>query len=1293
MCFDDPRFRLRFPLLLCATLALSMICVGCNRSTSQKPVQRGGTPNANTVHVDQHDLAGGASPIADLDKPLFEELSTEVSGVNFVHPLDLDHRLSYLYHSGYSCGGVCLGDVNGDGLSDIFLASGPGSNALFLNRGNLTFERSDALGVDDTESWSVGASMTDVDGDGDLDIYVCNYDSPNMLWINQGTDKTGEVQFSEVGEACGLNYAGPSHCPYFSDFDQDGDLDLFLLTNRLYSPTGRPNVVASELGPNGQPQIKKEFAKYYRVVRPAVEAPSVDPTAKTPGPFMLELGHEDRLYRNDSQDERGLPQFQDVTTSSGIENVIGHGLSALIWDVNDDGLPDIYVANDYSDPDKFWINQGPTQGGHFRFVDRTEQYVPYTAWSSMGSDIADVNGDGKLDFMVADMAATTHFKAKSTMGEMTGWRRWILENDWPRQAMRNMLYIDSGAGRYQEAAFLAGVGSSDWTWSVKFADFDLDGRNDLYLTNGTARAFSDSDIIINPRMLVGKTEWSIFRDKSQNRERNVAFRNTGGLAFGNVGQAWNLDKEGMSYGAATGDLDNDGDLDLVVCNLDEPVSIYRNRATERGQHWLRVKLNGTGENRFGMGAVVTVKLPGGEPLVRLMNPQTGFLSVNDPVLHFGLGGADKILELKVRWPDGKVQTLGAQQADQMVVVDEQSAAAKPTLNPMANPLKQDFVELSDKRSGLRFRHKERLFDDYQREFLLPGKLSQFGPGIAVADVNGDDRDDVFIGGAAGQAGVLFIHQQNHTFRPAQNMPWVSDAASEDMGALFFDADRDGDLDLYVAHGSNEWTAGDHRYADRLYLNQTRLDGVVRFTSSDENALPAIFQSGSCVVGADYDRDGDVDLFIGSRSIPGQYPRTPNSTLLRNDGEKTGDVQFTDVTDSVATHLRQCGLVTGALWSDVDTDGWPDLLVTTEWGPVHLFLNRQGALEEVTKSLVFAEHLGWWNSIVGGDFDADGDMDYVTLNVGLNTKYGHPTVAKPAILYRGDMDGNGVVDLVEAKTSLEGELPVRGRSCSCNAMPLLREKFPTYKQFASSSLAGIYTDTGLNRADRLAATEFQSGVWINDSTVGKPNFRWQPLPPETQLSPGFGSVVANFLGLNRPAFALTQNLFSREPETGLWRGGLGGIVVLDDESSFQHIPTGQSGFLVDGDGKGLAVVDLNGDHRPDLVATQNNDVVKAFQLNADRIESPIAVRLQGLPGNPLAFGARVFLVREEQIIGSAEVCGGSGYLSQSSSTVFFARPPRATAGLNIRVVWPNGEPSSTSVIATDNEIRIREQAGE
>ena len=1204
---------------------------------------------------------------------LFTELTPEKTGLAFVQKIETGDPQAYLYNSGYACGGVAVGDVNADGRPDVFCVSGPGDNALFLTEGGMKFAKAGAgaASLADSWVWGCGTAMADVDGDSDLDIFVCNYDAPNRLWLNDG-----KGNFTDVSATTGLDFAGPSHTPYFYDLDNDGDLDLFLMTNRLFYPTGRPAEAASERGPDGKQRVKAKFAPYFRVVQPPSSGTE---EGSAPGrkaePFLLEYGHPDRLFRNDGPDKSGVLRFKDVTRGSGIENRPGHGLSALVWDVNKDGLPDIYVANDYTDADCLWINTGADAAG-FHYRNAVADYLPLTAFSSMGSDIGDLNGDGRLDFMVPDMAGTTHFRAKTTMGEMTGYRRWVLENDWPRQAMRNMLFLDSGAGRFEEVAFQAGLARSDWTWAVKFGDFDLDGRTDTFMTTGAARNFGDSDIVVNPAKMVGHTEWKFYINTPEGRQENLAFRNEGALHFGNVSAAWGLDKNSMSYGAATADLDGDGDLDIIATNLTDNVSLFQNSAAGGGGHWLKVRLDGL-KNRYGIGALITVKLEDGGQLVRLMAPQTGFISSSEPVAHFGLGADARVAGIAVQWPGGEgVQSLGPQKADQLLTIRE---ALVPKA-PAQAPAEKLFTEMDAAKTGLAFVHTEKPYDDYKREFLLPGKLSQFGPGLAVADVNGDGLDDLYCGGAAGQAGRLFVQQSDHTFRPLENPPWAGHGDTEDMGALFFDADRDGDLDLYVASGSNEWDPGDAHYADRLYTNSTPAGGAVAFAEAPANSLPDLRLSGSCVCGADFDRDGDVDLFVGSRSVPGQYPLTPDSVLLRNDSAAGGAVKFTEVADELAPGLKKAGLVTGGLWSDVDGDGWADLLVTCEWGPVRLFLNNQGKLAEATEAAGLAARTGWWNGVTAFDADGDGDMDYAALNVGFNTKYGHPSAEKAAVLYREDMDGNGVFDLVEAKCSAEGELPVRGRSCSSTAMPFIRDKFKTYRAFASSTLAGIYSDDKLGKATRVAATEFATGLLVNESKPGVPKFTWQPFPAEAQYSPCFGAVAADFMGDGHPGLALAQNLYSREPETGVWRGALGGILLPDGKGGFTAGDPSRTGFILPGDGKALVTGDFDGDGWPDLAASQNDGPLAVFHRRSGGT-APLVIRLAGAAGNPSGFGARVRLLEGSTALRTQEIHGGSGYLSQSSASVTFFVPPHSGKSLTIAVRWPSGRETSRPVPAT------------
>ncbi len=1185
-----------------------------------------------------HGLAQESAPLAGPSRgeTPFTLLSPKSTGIEFQSPLLEDHPLNYLYHSGFACGAVAIGDVDGDGRPDLFFTNGPGKNALYLQRGPLQFEEAPAaLGLSGGNRWGTGCAMVDIDNDGDLDLYVCNYRGRHELYVNQLVP-TGKLAFEDRAPAMGLDLVNASMTPAFADMDLDGDLDLFMLNNRLERPEGRPAKPPYKVV-QGKPQVLPEFAPFYRL--------------RQNGPKSFEMdayGQPDRLYRND----KGV--FVDVTVQAGISGE-GHGLSATWWDYNEDGYPDVYVGNDFTDPDRLYRNNKDGT-----FTDVLGETMPYCSWSSMGSASADLNNDGLVDLFSADMAATSHFKQKINMGDMSK-HRWLMETGWPRQIMRNMLYINTGIHRFKETAFMSGVAQSDWTWAVKLADFDSDGWTDVYLSNGMARNFSNADIPMGAGALVGRTEFEVYRDTPPMREKNLAFRNRGGLKFDDVSESWNLDALGMSYGAAQGDLDGDGDVDLVVMNLGESPSVYRNDIGTG--HRLTIALEGSASNRAGWGSTVRVEA-GGVVQTRYLHPITGFQGCDLAELNFGLGERSVSDVVTVKWPSGRQTRLTNLAAGRRYVLREKDAGGEVEAAPTKTP--SLFVERA-RELGLTYRHLERPYDDYAKQPLLPGKLSQLGPGMAWGDMDADGDDDLFVGGAAGRPGALFRQDEGRFVQVSG--PWGNDRESEDMGMVWLDADRDGDLDLFVASGGVEHMIGSPALRDRLYLNL----GQGRFVRAGEEVLPQAFYSSGVVTAADYDRDGDVDLFVGSRSIPGDYPLGPASRLLRNESQP-GRPKFADVSKSFSG-LADVGMVTGAVWTDVNGDAWPDLALVSEWDSLRLFVSRGGRLELEPAAVERAGLLGWWNGLASGDLDGDGDVDFVATNVGLNTKYGRPSVKKPSLLYYGDMDSSGVRQLVEAKSGEEGLLPIRGRSCSSRAMPFIAKKFESYRSFAQASLEAIYTRHSLAEAERFEGSEFQTGIFRNVSQGGVVRFEFEPLPFAAQATPGYGVSILDGNGDGNVDLAIVGNLYTREPETGLWRGAMGLLLAGDGRGGFDEVPYAQSGFVVPGDGKSLTRSDINGDGVPDLVAGQNNDQLMAF-VSEGAADGYVSLRLRGKPGNPSALGARAVLHLNDGTTRMASVDGGSGYLSQSSAELFFgigAGKPK-----EVVVTWPDGSTSRHEV---------------
>lgn len=927
---------------------------------------------------------------------LFLECARD-AGVNFTHELIEDHEKAYLYYSGMAVGGICLADVNGDDLLDIYQAGAVGENALWLNQGQMKFSRTTLpVSLQGNDQWGTGAALVDLDADGDLDLYQCHYDAPNQLFLNDG-----KGSFVELKGAAGLGVQDASLQPFFADVDCDGDLDLFLLCNELIAPKGRPAempVIDRGFGP----EVKADYRRHYKL--------QMDFEGRNK---LVEYGRKDYFFLNESKD--GVLNFKDVSEGSGLQ-MEGWGLSAVWWDYDSDGDLDLYVANDFDTPDRLFRNDGVTKSGVPRFENVIAEVFPHTSWSSMGSDVADYNRDGLPDLMSVEMASNSHYKSKVKMGALTPSRRHILTQSIPRQYMRNHLQVNTGSGYFQEVAQAAGVGSSEWSWVVKFGDLDNDGYQDVFLSNGISRDFMNADRnkgggdLGNAR--IGRTMWEIEKDAPENPEENLVFQNLDGKKF-QKRLDWGLGLLGMSYSAAMGDLDRDGNLDLVVSDLGKRTKIYRNQGGKGSG--VSVQLRGRTSNIMGIGAKVILTDSSGIRHTRWMNPWTGFQSQNDAALHFGLGQATAS-KLEIFWPSGNYQAISLEGGNHgLIKVTEEAGGTAPG-GEVVSP-RFESVQVPS------YRFEEDEYDDFKAQPLLPQKLSQLGPCLAKGDLDGDGDEDFFVGGANGREGSLFLNQDGTFVRSPQKAFGGRHKYSEDAAAEIFDADGDGDLDLLVISGSTERSAGHAFYRDRLYLNEL-VEGEVKLTEAGEGSFPDLRDSGSCVASADYDGDGDLDLFIGSRSIPGQYPLNPVSRLIRNDSTKD-KVMFTDVSGK---DLKLEAMVTDASWADLDRDGDLDLVVGTDWGVIQIYVNQSGELVESSKSVGTGERRGWWRSVKVVDVDQDGDLDLVAGNTGVNTKYGSPTQAYPAILYYGDLDGSGESHIVEAKLEKESDrpLPVRGR---------------------------------------------------------------------------------------------------------------------------------------------------------------------------------------------------------------------------------------------------------------------------
>ena len=1060
----------------------------------------------------------------------FDLLSSKETNIDFNNAIiETKYFNHYFFGQIYVGSGVAIGDLDNDGLPDIFFGGNQVGDRLYHNKGNFKFEDiSKSSKIAENPGWTWGVTMADVNADGFLDIYVSRNGNSldiekrrNMLFINNQ-----DLSFTESAIAYGLADIGFSTQAVFFDMDNDGDLDMYQV-NQL---ADKKVLLVNEI-------TKKDYESF-----------------------------RDRIYRNDNN------KFVDISDESGISRDLAYGLSVSASDFNNDGFTDLYIANDYAEPDFMYYNNGDGT-----FTNVINEKLKHITNLSMGTDTGDINNDGFIDLFTTDMTPEDHYRSKTNMRSMNSKLfNSMIDAGAHYQYMTNTLQLNTGVGSFSDVANVAGVAFTDWSWASLLVDVDNDGYKDIIISNGIKKDVENSDYLNTLKKLDKKTTaeqlFTLSKNTPSQPLSNYVFRNKGDFKFEKMSENWGFNAPSFSNGMAYGDLDNDGDLDIVTNNIDAKAFVYKNNATG---NFLKIKLEGSSKNKFGFGVKAIIHYH--NKLQVLENTVTrGYFSSVEPGLFFGLGMVKEVEKVEVIWADGKRNFFKNIKANRTIIAKYSKAVKKLKEPDSFSPI---LTNINPQDIGLDYKHKENEFDDFAEEILLPHKLSTNGPFSTVADVNGDGLEDLFIGGAAGQEGVLYLQKKGGKFIKGLFQPWQQDKDSEDLEALFFDADGDGDKDLYVVSGGSEFKPGNKLLKDRLYIN----DGLGVFTKNS-NGLPNIYESTQTVKSSDIDNDGDLDLFVGTRVIPGKYAFPATSYLLINENGK-----FKKAKNSIAPDLENIGMVTSAVFSDIDKDGDEDLLVVGEWMKIMILENENGIFKDNSKKFgIPDDSRGIWWSITASDIDNDGDDDYIIGNLGLNNKF-KASKEHPFKVYANDFDNNGTNDVVLAKFYKDSYVPLRGKECSTQQMPFISEKFKNYHSFASSKLIDILPKDKMNDAVVYEISNFESILLINDKGILKP----QSLPIEAQVSPIKDALVDDFNNDGFKDILIVGNHYGVEVETVRYDAGYGLLLLGDGKNNYKASEPSNSGVHIPLDSRSITSININKE-KDIILVTNNSDALILLQ---------------------------------------------------------------------------------------------------